>query len=88
MKQLIMLAVIIIAFASCSESRSGNRESLTVARVRVINDSTVNWIRLSTVESKVYRVGDTLKMNPKIHNISSLDDSYYKLVTIDSILNK
>jgi ferredoxin-fold anticodon binding domain-containing protein len=92
MNKLIMLVVIIIiALTSCSESRSGNRESkMKVARVRILNDNTVNWIRLNTVEAQVYQVGDTIKMSNKTHMVSGMDSDYqdYMLVRLDSIMDK
>jgi hypothetical protein len=91
MKQLITLALIIITLASCSENRSGSREPKTnVARVRVLNDNTVNWIRLNAVETRVYQVGDTVKMNLNSHLISDLDTEPkdYMLVRLDSIVSK
>jgi ferredoxin-fold anticodon binding domain-containing protein len=90
MKQLITLALIIIALASCSENRSGNREPKTnVARVRVLSDNTVNWIRLNAVEARVYQVGDTVKMSLNTHLITDLDTEPkdYMLVRLDSIVN-
>jgi ferredoxin-fold anticodon binding domain-containing protein len=91
MKQLITLASIIIALASCGESKSGNREPKTnVARVRVLSDNTVNWIRLNAVETRVYQVGDTVKMNLNTHLINDTDpdNKDYRLVRLDSIVSK
>ena len=92
MNKLIMLVVIIIVtLTSCSESRSGNREpKMKVARVRILNDNTVNWIRLNTVEAQVYQVGDTIKMSNKTHMVSDMDSDYqdYMLVRLDSIMDK
>lgn len=91
MKQLITLISIIIALASCSENRSGNREpKMKVARVRILNDNTVNWVRLNTIETQVYKVGDTVKMNLNSHLISDIDTDAkdYMLVRLDSIVNK
>ena len=91
MKQLITLASIIIALASCSESRSGNRESKTnVARVRVLSNNTINWIRLNVIEAKVYQVGDTVKMNLNTHLVNDTDQNNkeYVLVRLDSIVSK
>jgi hypothetical protein len=91
MKQLITLTLIIIALASCSENRSGNREPrMRIARVRILNDNTVNWVRLNAVETQVYKVGDTVKMNLNTHLISDLDTEPkdYMLVRLDSIVSK
>jgi len=56
----------------------------------VLSDNTVNWIRLNVVETRVYQVGDTVKMNLNSHLISDLDTEAkdYMLVRLDSIVSK
>jgi hypothetical protein len=63
---------------------------MKVARVRILNDNTVNWIRLNTVEAQVYQVGDTIKMSTNTHMVSGMDSDYqdYMLVRLDSIMDK
>ena len=93
MKQLILVLSIISLLASCSESRSGKREpNYTIARVKMVNDSSVvDWVRLNTIETKVFRVGDTVRMNLNIHTIvtpGASDDAGSKLVVLDSLVGK
>lgn len=94
MKQFILVLSIISLLASCSyPDSSGRREpNYTIARVKVVNDSsTVDWVRLNTVETRVYRVGDTVRMNLNIHTIvtpGASDDVGSKLVVLDSLVGK
>lgn len=93
MKQFILVLSIISILASCSESKSGKREpNYTIARVKMVNDSsTIDWVRLNTVESKVYRVGDTVRMNVNVHTIvtSGTDEATgSSLVVLDSLVGK
>ena len=90
MKQLILVLSIISLLASCSESRSGKRESnYTIARVKVLGDSSINWIRLNTVEVKVYRIGDTVNMKSEYHTIATMDDDFNTIpVQLDSLVGK
>ena len=93
MKQFILVLSIISLLASCSESRSGKREpNYTIVRVKMVNDSSVvDWVRLNTVETKVFRVGDTVRMNSNVHTIVTSGASDYNnssLVVLDSLVGK
>lgn len=90
MKQFILVLLIISLLASCSESRSGKRESnYTIARVKVLGDSSINWVRLNTVEARVYRVGDTVNMKSEFHTVAALNDTFNIIpVKLDSLVGK
>ena len=93
MKLIISVLAIISLLASCSGDRSGRREpNYTIVRVKMVNDSsTIDWVRLNNVETRVYRVGDTVRMNLNIHNIvtsGASDDNGTRLVVLDSLVGK
>jgi hypothetical protein len=93
MKQITLAIALISLLASCSESRSGKREpNYSIVRVKMVNDSsTIDWVRLNTVETKVYRVGDTVRMNLNVHTIvtpGASDADGSSLVVLDSLVGK
>jgi len=92
MKQFILVLSIISLLASCSESKSGNREpQYTIARVKVLSNNSIDWVRLNTVEAKVYRVGDTVLLNANVHTVvtsGASDDEGSRLVVLDSLVGK
>ena len=90
MKQITLAIALIILLASCGTSESGKRESqYTIARVKLLDESTVSWIRLNTIEARIYKMGDTLTMKTNTHIVAQLGDDFNTtLVQLDSILSK
>ena len=92
MKQFILVLSIISLLASCGTSESGKREpEYTIVRVKVLSNNSVDWVRLNTVEAKVYRVGDTVLLNANVHTVvtsGASDDEGSRLVVLDSLVGK
>ena len=93
MTQITLAIALISLLASCGTSKSGKIESnYSIVRVKMVNDSsTIDWVRLNTIESKVYRVGDTVRMNLNIHTVvtSGTDEATgSSMVVLDSLVGK
>jgi hypothetical protein len=80
-----MLLIAIVSFmASCSDqASSGNRDVTQLVRVRLVNGE-VDWIRLNSVEMKVFLTGDTININRLTHRIQA-DRMSQKAVIISKI---
>ena len=65
---MLFLPIIAMVLYSCG-SRSGNIEPTKLARVREVITNRVNWVRLNHVEASIYKVGDTVFMDTKVHRI-------------------
>lgn len=84
MKKVMLAIAIVSLMASCSDQApSGNREVTQLVRVRLLNGD-VDWIRLNSVEMKVFLTGDTIKINRLTHRIQA-DSTAQKAVIISKI---
>ena len=84
MKKIILAIAIVSLMVSCSDQApSGNREVTQLVRVRLLNGE-VDWVRLNSVEMKVFLTGDTIKINRLTHRIQP-DSMAQKAVIISKI---
>jgi hypothetical protein len=91
MKQFILFLSILSLLISCNYPDSGKREpQYTIARVKVLSNNSIDWVRLNTVEAKVYRIGDTILLNVNAHTVISGTDEVdgSRLVVLDSLVGK
>jgi hypothetical protein len=78
-----LMIIIVIGLISCGEDKSGRRVEYKVMRVREVKTNKINWVRLNPVEQGVYRVGDTLLINPTIHVMAPNNfESDYKYISV------
>lgn len=85
MKKVMFFLLVVSIMASCSHPEgSGNRETYKLAKVKLPNGD-LDWVRLNTVEAKVFNVGDGIKVSRKLHRISS--DTTSEKVVIVSFIN-
>lgn len=85
MKKILLVIGIVSLMASCSHPEgSGNRETYKLAKVKLPNGD-LDWVRLNTVEAKVFNVGDGIKVSRKFHRIAS--DTTSEKVVIVSFIN-
>lgn len=85
MKKVMFFLLVVSLMASCSNSEgSGNRETYKLAKVKLPNGD-LDWVRLNTVEAKVFNVGDGIKVSRKFHRIAS--DTTSEKVVIVSFIN-
>lgn len=59
-----------VVLVSCG-SESGKRTPGKVMRVRSVETREINFVRLSEVQEKVFREGDTVRINTVNHQIVS-----------------
>lgn len=84
MKKIILALAIVSLMVSCSDQApSGNREVTQIVRVRLLNGE-VDWIRLNSVEMKVFLTGDTIKISRFTHRIQQ-DSMSQKAVIVSKI---
>lgn len=83
MKRIMLAIVVISLMASCSNERSGNREVTQIVRVKLSNGD-IDWVRLNTIEMKVFKEGDSIRVSRYTHRIHS-DSAYEKAVITSSI---
>lgn len=84
MKKVMFFLLVVSLMASCSDREySGNREVTQIARVRLDNGE-IDWVRLNAVEMKVYKEGDTTRINRLTHRIQI--DTIYRRAVITSII--
>ena len=84
MKKLIVSLSLISFLASCGDAPF--RESHSIARVISTHDQSINWVRMSPVEAKIYKKGDVLRVNLSSHNITQDALANYSVVSIDTII--
>lgn len=78
----IILAIAVIGFMSCSDQDpSGGREVTKIVKVKTA-DGDLDWVRLNTVEMRVFTVGDTIRINRTLHRITA-DTPSVKAVIIN-----
>jgi hypothetical protein len=89
MNKLLLLVVLILSvtLVSCgNENKSGNRGvEYKVVRVKEIKSRKINWVRLNTIEQNIFRIGDTILINPTIHVLSPNNvepEDTYKFVSV------
>ena len=86
MKKIMLAIAVIRLMVSCSDQApSGNREVTQLVRVRLLNGE-VDWVRLNSVEMKVFLTGDTIKINRLTHRIQP-DSMAQKAVIISKVTN-
>lgn len=84
MKKIILVIAVIGLMVSCSDQApSGNREVTQIVRVKLSNGD-IDWIRLNSIELKVYLVGDTIRISRATHRIQA-DSAYEKAVIVSKI---
>lgn len=84
MKKVMLAIAIVSLMASCSDQApSGNREVTQIVRVKLSNGD-IDWIRLNSVEMRVYLVGDTIRISRATHRIQA-DSAYEKAVIVSKI---
>ena len=83
MKKVLLSIAVISLMASCSNERSGNREVTQIVRVKLGNGD-IDWVRLNSVEMKVYKEGDAIRISRATHRIQT--DSLYPKAVITSII--
>ena len=84
MKKIILALAIVSLMASCSDQApSGNREVTQIVKVKISNGD-IDWIRLNSIEMKVYLVGDTVRISRATHRIET-NNAYDKAVIISYI---
>ena len=84
MKKAILAIAIVSLMASCSNSEgSGNREVTQIVKVKLANGD-LDWVRLNTVEMRVYKEGDAIRINRTTHRIQT--DSLHPRAIITSII--
>jgi hypothetical protein len=87
----VMLAFSIFAsvvLVSCG-SQSGKREVGKIAKVKGLVSDNINWVRLNTIESELFKVSDTIIMNKSSHTVVYDNSSLLsEKVVITEIKNK
>lgn len=84
MKKIILAIAVIGLMVSCSDQApSGNREVTQIVRVKLSNGD-IDWVRLNSIELKVYVVGDTIRISRATHRIQA-DSAYEKAVIVSKI---
>lgn len=84
MKKIILAIAVIGLMVSCSDQApSGNREVTQIVRVKLSNGD-IDWVRLNSIELKVYLVGDTIRISRATHRIQA-DSAYEKAVIVSKI---
>ena len=83
MKRIMLAIAVISLMASCSNERSGNREVTQIVRVKLANGD-IDWVRLNSIELKVYVVGDSIRISRATHRIQA-DNAYEKAVIVSRI---
>lgn len=88
MNKLLLVIVLILSviLVSCGNEKSGNRSvEYKVVRVKEVKSRKINWVRLNTIEQTVFRIGDTVLINPTIHVLSPNNvepEGTYKFVSV------
>ena len=84
MKKIILAIAVIGLMVSCSDQApSGNREVTQIVRVKLSNGD-IDWVRLNSIELRVYVVGDTIRISRATHRIQA-DSAYEKAVIVSKI---
>lgn len=83
MKRIMLAIAVISLMASCSNERSGKREVTQIVRVKLANGD-IDWVRLNSVEMKVYKEGDAIRISRNTHRIHT--DSLCPKAVITSII--
>jgi hypothetical protein len=80
---LIIVLILSVILVSCG---NGNRSvEYKVVRVKEIKSRKINWVRLNTIEQNIFRIGDTILINPTIHVLSPNNvepEDTYKFVSV------
>ena len=85
MKKVLLALTVISLMASCSDQApSGNREVTQIVRVKVLGSGDVDWVRLNSVEMKVFKEGDAIRISRVTHRIQT--DSLSQKAIITSII--
>jgi len=83
MKKVMLAIAIVSLMASCGESQSGKREVTQIVKVKLSNGD-LDWIRLNSIEMRVFKEGDSVRMNRTVHRIGT--DSSLEKAVITSII--
>lgn len=84
MKKVMFFLLVVSIMASCSNSEgSGNREVTQIVKVKLANGD-LDWVRLNTVEMRVYKEGDPIRINRTTHRIQT--DSLHPRAIITSFI--
>lgn len=86
MKKTIVILTALITLVSCGNGSSGKRFPVSLVRVRVLDDNSINWVRFTEVEMKVYNAGDTILINPMFHSMATIGDKEMVMAKIETII--
>lgn len=80
MKKIMLAITVIGLMVSCSNERSGNREITRIVKVKLDNGD-LDWVRLNSIEMKVFKEGDTIKVLRSTHRITADSSSQKAIIT-------